>query len=116
MANATHRRAAHRRSSGGARVGVHVRPLAPPVDCCQRLLDGSFYVAVLPPLVPLVRQIARADRSLNRFCTCAVRKSIDRVSKIDSRSIAAVAAILSEHVNALKVLRPDRFYLGALPP
>ena len=74
----TRSRAAHRTSTRGARVGVRLRPLAPAVDCCQRLLDGSFYVVVLPPLVPLVRQIARADRGLNRLCTGAVRKSIDR--------------------------------------
>ena len=41
-----------------ARAGVRLRALTSALDGCQRLLDGSFDVFVLPPLVPFVRQIA----------------------------------------------------------
>src|SRR5712692_6122667 len=58
---------------------VHAGPLAPAFNCCQRLVDGALHVVVLPPLVPLVRQIARLDHGLN-LLRAGVRQSIDGVS------------------------------------
>ena len=93
-------------------VSVHPRALTPAFDCCQRLLDGPLHVVVLPPLVPFMRQIARPDRGINLLCAGAVRQSIDGVSKIDSRSISAVAAVRAEHVNALQILGADQLLLS----
>src|SRR5579884_925323 len=70
--------------------------LAAPVRGHQCFLDCSFHVILLPPLVPLVTEVAGPNCGLHFRLGTAMGKGVDGVREINPSSVAAVPRIAAK--------------------